>query len=149
MRKLYVMIGTAGSGKSSKLGHGCLKGVRVVSTDKIRGELFNDESAQRDPELVFSIAHRRVREELESNHDVAFDATNTSLFARENVLRAVQGVECRKVAVMVTPPLEQALEQNKNRKRQVPESVIKRQYEHLLRDGEYIPDQFDDLVVAN
>lgn len=148
LRKLYVMIGTAGSGKTSKLGHGCLHGVRVVSTDKIRGELFNDEGAQREPKLVFGIAHRRVREELQEGHDVVFDATNTHFQSREDVLRNVQDIPCRKVAVLVTPTLEQTLKQNAGRKRKVPEEVIRRQYEQLLRDGEYIPDQFDDIVVA-
>lgn len=63
------------------------------------------------------------------------------------MLSAVRKIpDVRKVAVLVTPTLEQALTRNEQRARKVPPDVIRRMYAQLLRDGESIPEQFDDVI---
>ena len=63
------------------------------------------------------------------------------------MLSAVRKIpDVRKVAVLVTPTLEQALARNDRRARKVPPDVIQRMYAQLLRDGESIPEQFDDVI---
>ena len=43
---LYVMIGPAGSGKTTFTNS--LRGVDVISTDKLRKEMFGDEAVQNE-----------------------------------------------------------------------------------------------------
>lgn len=142
---LYVMIGVSGSGKSTIAKR---LGATVVSTDEIRGELFGNEADQRDPGKVFDIAYLRMNYNLWLMRDVVFDATNTTTRAREALIEAIRE-PCRIVAVLVNPPLDVAIERNSKRERIVPESVIRRQYEQLMRDGKTIPDQFDQIIVAD
>ena len=64
---LYTMIGLPGSGKSTfAVNHPeCI----VVSTDAIRGELFGDESEQKDGKLVFDVAYARLAKAVEAGQD--------------------------------------------------------------------------------
>ena len=145
---LYVMIGVSGSGKSSfveNIPDREWSRMDVVSTDAIREILFGSEEDQSCPASVFLEAYDRMNCQLKHGFDVIFDATNTTTRGRKEILKNVS-VPCRKVAVLVMTPLEIALERNSNRRRHVPEDVIKRQYEQLLRDGKSIPEQFDDII---
>lgn len=145
--RLYVLIGIPGSGKSSALSDPLFRDAVIISTDSIRAEVFGDESYQGAPKHIFQTAYERTRNALEAGKDAAFDATNTLTEARALVLSAVRKIpDVRKVAVLVTPTLEQALARNERRARKVPPDVIRRMYAQLLRDGESIPEQFDDVI---
>lgn len=143
---LYVLIGVAGSGKStyaSKLVPNTK--LSIVSTDAIRKMLYGDESDQTNGSKVFDLAYKTINFELRKKKDVVFDATNTTKKGRQMLLRAIR-VPCHKVAVLVTPPLEVSIAQNAKRERIVPEEVIRRQYNQLLDGGESILSQFDDII---
>lgn len=142
MPKLYVMIGISGCGKST---YSEKLNVPVVSSDAIRKELFGDEDIQESPEKVFALAHKRVREYLESGSDVVFDATNVSAFARETLLDAVKGVPCERIGVVFTITPEEALRRQEHRDRKVPVDVINRQHRTLQRDMDTLQSQFDRL----
>lgn len=144
---MYVLIGTAGSGKSS---YADKMHVTVVSTDEIRKELYQDEADQTDHEKVFHIAHKRAAEYLSAGFDVCFDATSTTKWARKVLLlktRNMSGIRFRKVAILFMTPVEECKRRNAQRQRVVPEDVIDRQYRQLMRDAHTIPEQFDEVVV--
>ena len=143
---LYVMIGPAGSGKSTaskNLFPNCLR----VSTDSVRKELFGDEASQQEPGKVFEIAYKSMEDALCNGFSVVFDATNTTAFARKKVINRVDAIQCRKVAVYMNTPLEECKRRNKTRGRIVPEAVIERQYKQMLRDASSIPYQFDEIII--
>lgn len=141
-----MLIGVSGSGKSTYAESlGLNTKLAVVSTDAIRKEIFGDEADQHDGARVFQSAYLRMNYCLWLMRDVVFDATNTTKRGRDQLLRAIKE-PCHKVAVLITPPLEVALARNSKRQRIVPESVIRRQYKQLMRDGESIPNQFDDVI---
>lgn len=142
---LYVMIGPAGSGKTTYA-----KTIRAVhiSPDNIREEMFGDAAIQDRPELVFHEAYERMLDALCAGKSVVFDATNTTTLARSNILRRVDAIQCRKIAVLMNTPLEEALRRNANRARKVPEGVIRRQYEKLEQSKSTIKDQFDATVTV-
>lgn len=143
---LYVLIGVSGSGKSTYAESlGLNTKLAVVSTDAIRKTYFGSEEDQSDGAKVFQTAYDWIDYYLQYGKDVVFDATNTTKRGRRDLLRSLTP-PFRKVAVLVTPPLGVALAQNSMRQRIVPESVIRRQYEQLMRDGESILDQFDDVI---
>ena len=140
---LIMLIGISGCGKSTYANH--LK-ADVVSSDEIRRELFGDEDVQSDPSKVFSVAHKRVADKLSEGKDVIFDATNVTSFARNSILNFCKGIDCCKIAVLFMTEPKKAIEQQKNRSRQVPEEVIYRQYKSLLKDIDDLPSEFDQIV---
>lgn len=119
---LYTMIGLPGSGKSTFASNHpeCV----VVSTDAIRGELFGDESEQKNGKLVFDVAYARLAKAVEAGHDAIFDATNVKSKSRAELFRRFPNVE--HVAIFVNTPFSVCKERNNQRERRVPVSVIKR-----------------------
>lgn len=144
---LYVMIGPAGSGKSTASKNLFQRAVRVCPDD-IRKQLFGDEACQREPEKVFAAAYGAMEDALCENKDVVFDATNTTAFARKKLLDRVDGILCRKVAVYMNTPLEECKRRNRQRGRVVPDSVIDRQYTQMIREASSIPYQFDEICIV-
>ena len=141
-----MLIGVSGSGKSTyaeRLGKNAK--LAVVSTDRIRGFLNGNEADQSNGGEVFKIAYTMINESLSRGKDVVFDATNTTNYGRNRLMRNLR-YPCRKVAVLFTPPVEVALERSRMRERIVPDNVIERQYDQLLCYGNSIPDQFDDVT---
>lgn len=60
MPKLIMMVGVAGSGKSTiamRIASQMKEEVVLLSFDAIRGEIYGDENCQRDPGRVFDIMH--------------------------------------------------------------------------------------------
>ena len=144
---LYVMIGPAGSGKSTASKNMFQRAVRVCPDD-IRKQLFGDEACQREPEKVIATAYGAMEDALCENKDVVFDATNTTAYGRKKLLDRVDGILCHKVAVYMNTPLEECKRRNQQRGRVVPDSVIDRQYSNMLKDAASIPYQFDEVIVV-
>lgn len=143
---LYVMIGPAGSGKSyvaNRIPHAVLD-----STDMIRELMFGSAECQDNPEKVFEEAYIFAEDALCGGLDVVFDATNTTTFARKKLLERVSGICHKNVAVFMNTSLKECKRRNALRKRKVPDAVIERQYEHMMRDAHSIPEQFDEIVIV-
>ena len=72
------MVGLSGSGKStfSKSIVERVKLIEVFSSDKIREELYGDESIQGKPQKVFNIFHKRIFSALKDGKNCIYDATN-------------------------------------------------------------------------
>lgn len=143
---LYVMIGPAGSGKSTiakTIPFACR-----VCPDSIRKEWFGDEACQKEPEKVFERAYKTMEDLLSAGFDVIFDATNTTAFARKKILNRVDAILCRKIAVYMNTPLDECKRRNAKRARQVEDTVIDRQYAQLINDAGSIPNQFDEIMIV-
>ncbi len=132
MVKFFMLVGIAGSGKSTlaeRLARG--NDALIVSSDAIRGELYGDETEQGDPREVFRLMEERTLEGLRSGTNVVYDATNVTEWRRSKMLQKI-GDGVWKECVWVDTPLEQALRNNQQRSRNVPEWVIRmhaRQFE--------------------
>ena len=141
MPTVYMLIGLPGSGKSTyaeKLDR--VEDPIIVSTDKIREELFGDEAIQSNEKYngntVFCIAYDRVKIAMLEGKSVIFDATNVKRKDRKyflDLLRPENFLALQKTnykykfhAVLVATPYEKCLENNLQRRRVVPEEVIKR-----------------------
>lgn len=131
---LYILIGIPASGKSSLAKAMIQKNNEIVwvSTDNIRSELCNgDVSDQTRNQEVFELFHARIRDALVSGHDVIADATNITMKSRKNVLKAVTGVHCKKIAIVVEKSYKQCLIDNQCREWPVPEYVLERQLQYF------------------
>lgn len=132
LNKFVVMVGIVGAGKTTlaKDYEMFLKtsgrNVLYLSSDDIRVEIAGDVNDQTHNEEVFKELHHRIKVGI-VDHDVIVDATNVSRKSRRALLNCVKKHECRKIAVVMTTPLETCHYQNQNRDRVVPSFVIEKQ----------------------
>ena len=141
MKRFIMMIGPSASGKSTFANE--LVG-KVISSDKLREELYGDEAIQGDNKFLFSQLHKMILESFRENESVIFDATNLSRKNRVALLEKIPP-DINKETIVVVTPFEKIYENNKNRARKVPEKVIWRQ----LRQFEMpvYEEGFDGIII--
>jgi len=134
-----MMVGLPGSGKSLRAKNLAVKENAIIhSSDNLRQELFGDENTQDNNEELFKELHRRIKQDLKGEQNVIYDATNISYKRRKAFLEELKKINCEKICYLVATPYEKCLDQNKSRKRQIPEYVIKKMYLSF-----YIPQYYE------
>lgn len=133
MSKFTMLVGPAGCGKSTCAKYLCDNNNNyiVVSSDSIRGELYGDESIQKDPAEIFSVCRTRCIEFLNAGKDVILDATNLNRKKRKaflNDLKNRVGADLLCYCVVIAITYEDCLAQNNSRDRKVPEKVIRKHF---------------------
>lgn len=127
--KFIMMVGLQGSGKSTLAKKIAEKENAVIlSSDRIRNELYGDESIQTDPNKVFGLMHSRTKDALSKGQSVIYDATNVSVKSRRSIMQKISNFDIEKEAVVVARPYEDCLKMNSQRERVVPEYAIERTY---------------------
>lgn len=119
--QVTLMCGLPGSGKDTWLARNRVD-VPVVSLDDIRGRLGVDPTDNQG--TVVQVARERSREFLRVGTSFAFNATNTVKQTRKRWVDLFTGYNARIELVYVEPPLDRLLQQNRNRRKTVPEQVI-------------------------
>jgi predicted kinase len=130
----HILIGCPSSGKSSVAVEiaNCDSNYRIVSTDKIREQLFGDETIQGDWQLIESEAFQQIQQHIEAGYPIIYDATNAKRSWRMALLQHLkQYQDIQWIGWHLQPPLDICKAWNKKRKRQVPEPVIERMYQFL------------------
>lgn len=126
MTKVFMLVGLPCSGKSSW----AKKQNEVwISSDRIREELYGNESIQENPEKVFQVMWKRLCEAIERKEwMVIYDATNVVCKRRIafcEQLRKKYGDEIELIAYVFNTPIEECILRAKERKeRPLSESVI-------------------------
>lgn len=123
---LYVMVGLAGSGKSSISRELAQKHhSMIVSSEAIRDEIceegVKDQSKNAE---VFQIFYSKIADYLKGGNNVIADATNININARRKLLSSVSKIECYKIAYIVPKPYELCLEDNIYKEVPVPHHLI-------------------------
>lgn len=101
---LVVLIGPSGAGKSTLIERHFSDG-EVVSSDKIRRELFGDFRVQDRREEVFGIFHHRLHEGLKAGRRMVADATHLTRTARYKTVRTARGLGIPIIYLVVDRPL--------------------------------------------
>lgn len=129
-----MLIGVAGSGKSTyaqkrkkELVEVFQEETEIVSSDAIRGELWGDESDQREPNKVFEVMLARTREYLSRGINVIYDACNFSEKYRKHTLHNIKDISCYHIATVFIERPEVCIKRQAMRERKVPDYVIQRQ----------------------
>lgn len=123
---LILLVGVPGSGKSTYAENYISDYPKTpvrLSSDKIRAELYGNESIQGDPGEVFSIMQKRAVGALNEGHDVLYDATNVTRKDRASII----GI-CPKFvkieAHIIWAPIEECIKRDAARDRTVGKVVI-------------------------
>ncbi len=125
--KLEILIGLPGSGKSSYAENECSfdSNSAYLSSDKIREELYGNESIHGNPAEVFTLMQSRAIEALKEGKDVFYDATNLTRKDRAGILVATPRY-VYKQATVVFAPYEMCIERDSARERSVGKEIIGR-----------------------
>lgn len=121
--EVTMMSGLPGSGKDTWLKQNTPE-LATVSLDKLRREMGIDPT--NDQGAVIQHATEVCREYLRAKKSFAFNATNLLASTRRRWLGLFRDYNARVRIVYVEPPLRTILQQNRDRKHIVPESVITR-----------------------
>lgn len=146
---LWVMCGLSGSGKSTVAAQITENNENtvIISSDAIREELTGNYEDQEHNEEVFKIFHDRIRKNLENKKNVVADATNLTMESRRAILMKVNGLNIRKVCVIIPKPFEQCKENNLHREHPVPDFVLDKQIRKFQIP--FYNEGFDDIVIKH
>ena len=143
MREFYLMVGLAGSGKSTITKeieyairmsspkydeYGRADKVVLISSDDIRAEILGDVNDQTQNDKVFSHIHKLIKQAVRDYNHIIVDATNLTIKNRRALLNCLDDKkDYHKIAYIVNTPIEKCKENNSKRDRKVPEYVIDNQ----------------------
>ena len=126
---VVLSIGLPGSGKSSWFRR---HNIIPLSSDLIRGLLFDDPTEQRYQDLVFSSLRSLLRSRLIAGRPMNYiDATNLSPRERHSWIKMAREYGYEAHAVFFDVPAEVCIERNRKRSRNVPDEVMQRMAQKL------------------
>jgi predicted kinase len=126
---VVLAIGLPGSGKSSWFNR---HNIIPLSSDLVRGLLFDDATEQRFQDLVFSSLRSLLRARLVAGRPMSYiDATNLSPKERHSWIKMAHDFGYAAHAVFFDVPTEVCMERNRKRERNVPDEVMLRMAQKL------------------
>ncbi|SHG54748.1 polynucleotide kinase-phosphatase [Streptoalloteichus hindustanus] len=131
-RSLVVLVGAAGSGKST-FARRAFSPTRVLSSDAFRAMVADDPADQDATADAFELLHSVARKRVAAGRLTVVDATNVERKARAPLVQLAKEHDVRPVAVVLALPEQVCLERAAARTdRVVDPDVVRRQVE-LLR----------------
>jgi predicted kinase len=126
---IVLAIGLPGSGKSSWFKR---HSIIPLSSDLIRGLLFDDPTEQRYQDLVFSTLRAMLRARMIAGRPWNYiDATNLSPKERHSWIKMAKDFGYEAHAVFFDVPTEVCMERNRMRSRNVPDEIMQRMGQKL------------------
>lgn len=132
---VIVMCGLPACGKSTlaeKISNIFLQaniedGVAIVSSDRIRKQLYGNEEKQGNPKEVFAKVYNKVADTLALGYKrVIVDSTAVTKKDRKKIIDNLSNLNVDFVCVYFPVDIDKSIKQNKMRARHVPEDVIYR-----------------------
>jgi protein phosphatase len=115
---LILLIGPSGAGKSTFAARR-FKQTEIISSDRCRAMVCDDESDQTVNGAAFGLLHHIARVRLAARRLSVIDATNLETRARRRLLRMAAENGLPSVAIVFDIPLEKCLERNRARSERV------------------------------
>ncbi|MFM2079758.1 MAG: hypothetical protein RLZZ124_44 [Cyanobacteriota bacterium] len=147
--RCHLLIGPPASGKTTLAGVLAeLTGAVVLSTDRLRGELFGDAAVQGPWRDIEALLHQRIRESVAAGIPVIVDATHARRPWRLVITQALDlPVPVEWIGWWLYTPLSTCLQWNHNRTRLVPEPVI-REMAAALADPIFGPSRSEGMAAV-
>jgi predicted kinase len=151
-KKLYVMVGCSGSGKSTFIDKFIQKNTDVVvhSSDKLRGILGSSEEDQSVNGMVFSTLKYNISRDLVAGKDVMVDATSLNPKERRDYILAGQKHGAEVIAYVLERDKNTLLKNQQSRKsaggRLVPEFVLDKMLAKYVRPS--TAEGFDKVILV-
>ena len=146
---LVVTVGLPSSGKTSWvddfIGENQGKAIDVISSDRIREEIFNDIEDQNHNGEVFDLMKRRTKESLSQGHVAIYEATNISSKRRRALLNELKKYYDKAICLFKYKRLTACQIDNEKRDREVPSNVIDRMYRNF--EIPHKNEGFDEIIV--
>lgn len=131
-----LAIGLPGSGKSTWFKR---HDIQPLSSDLLRGLLFDNPDEQRFQDLVFSNLRSMLRARLIARRPMSYvDATNLTPQERQSWIKLAHDYAYEVHALYFDVPLEACLERNRKRNRTVGDEVMR----HMA--GKFRPPAFEE-----
>lgn len=128
---LVLLIGSSGAGKSTFSAAHFLP-TEVVSSDRCRALISDDESDQTINAEAFGLLHHIARLRIQQRKLTVIDATNLQFRARRPLLRMARAHKLPVIAIVFQVSLETCLTQNQSRaERQVSQEVLELHQQQL------------------
>jgi protein phosphatase len=135
---LVLLVGASGTGKSTFAAKH-FKPTEVVSSDRARGWVADDENDQTVTPDAFDLVHAVIEKRLKNKRLTVVDATNVQPEARKSLVALARRWHALVVAIVFELPEPLAAERNRDRPdRQFGRGVIKRQMDALRRSLRHI-----------
>lgn len=122
--RFFLLMGLPGSGKSTLSALLAEHGYESFNADRIRAELYGDESIQGDREHVFGLLVQRMRAALNAGKEMVLDLTNLTRRGRADFVEMVRSTDGRLEILLLDVPYAVCVERNTRRVRQVPTAVL-------------------------
>ena len=138
---LVLLIGTAGSGKSTFAARH-FRTTQVLSSDACRALVSDDEANQDATKDAFELLHLILEKRLRRGKLTVVDATNVQAWARASLLAIAQRCSVPAAAIVFDLPAALTAEQNQARAdRVVDANVIAQQTKDLQTSLHELPDE--------
>lgn len=135
---LVVLIGISGSGKSS-FAKKHFKETEILSSDKCRGIVSDDENNQAATDDAFALLHYIASKRLKNGLLTVVDATNVQPEARKPLVQLAKNYHCLPVAIVLDVPEKVCEERNANRPdRNFGKHVTRQQRSQLRRSIKHL-----------
>lgn len=144
--RLIILVGVSGSGKTTYAERYIKKHHNAIhlSSDKIRYELWGDESIQGNPVEVFSLMQKRAVDALNNGQNVIYDSTAMTRKDRAGIVAACPRY-ARIEAHVIWAPIEVCVGRDANRDRTVGRAVIDKMLKRF--QAVYYDEGFDDIKI--
>lgn len=130
---LVVLVGISGSGKST-FAKRLFKETEVLSSDRCRAIVSDDENDQASTDDAFELLHYIAGKRLKNGLLTVVDATNVQTEARRPLVQLAREYHCLPVAIVLDVPGKECRERNNKRPgRDFGKHVIRQQRSQLKR----------------
>ena len=124
---LVVLVGPSGAGKSTFAGRH-FRATEVLSSDRCRGIVCDDENNQAATDDAFELLHLILAKRMARRRTTVVDATNVKAVFRARLLEAAAKQGIRAVALVFLLTEEECMQRNEKRlERRVPDDTIRDQ----------------------
>ena len=135
---LVVLCGASGSGKSTFASRH-FSDTEVVSSDRCRALVGDDESDQSVTSPAFELLHTIIDKRLELGRLTVVDATNVKPEDRRSLLELARRWDVLATAIVFDLPLALCLEHSRSRQdRRTPDHAVKRQHATIRRSAKQL-----------